>query len=117
MTPNQLYASMPESSTHQVYNILESLESRLGDVQIIHDKIVAGRNILVKTHKYINLDGGDRHWALYSVWFYGKPLMIVQSAGRSGKDHYREIITDGLRLNGMIDYIRSLDNERFSCSP
>jgi hypothetical protein len=37
---------------------------------------------------------GYRYAAMYSLWYQGKPFMLVQDAGRSGRDHKRRWLTD-----------------------
>lgn len=47
----------------------------------------------IRTHVDYDFDH-RRCWTLRSLWLDGKPFMIIQSAGREGRDHRERIITD-----------------------
>ena len=77
-------------------------------------------SVVVKQIKEITIDD-RRYWSLMSVWFNGRPCMILQSAGREGRDHRVRFITNAkvfaemciailkeeLRRNGTEDLIES----------
>jgi len=51
---------------------------------------------------------GRRIWRLVSVYFDGKPAMILQNAGREGDDHRERFILDGEAYYGMVAHLATL---------
>lgn len=75
-----------------------------GDWDLLERLDAQGR-FQIKTLGYEN-GSGDRYAFLASVWFDGQPVMVVQEAGRSGRDHQRRWITDKLEYVEMCQYLR-----------
>ncbi len=59
---------------------------------------------IIKRHDF----DARRYWQLATVWFDGKPVMIIQNAGREGDDHSRRIVTDQWGLHDLCNYIKTL---------
>lgn len=59
--------------------------------------------------KLVGHDNGDgyRYATLATIWYNGCPVMIVQEAGRGGRDHQRRWITDVLEYKALCIYLRS----------
>lgn len=59
--------------------------------------------------KLVGHDNGDgyRYATLVTIWYNGCPVMIVQEAGRGGRDHQRRWITDVLEYKALCRYLRS----------
>lgn len=75
-----------------------------------YDKIEKSKKIIVKKHFHHNFDY-QRDMTLASVWFENKPVMIIQHAGRGGKDHEARFITNEDLFNRMISFIRSFNQQ------
>ena len=71
------------------------------------DGINRSTAVVIKVYKDFNFDG-RRFWRLASVWFNGKPVMIMQNAGREGDDWAERFITDHLTFIEMLNHIRGL---------
>jgi hypothetical protein len=63
-----------------------------------------------------HIDEGDsvRYWALDLVLFDDRPVMITQTAGRSGKDHQERFIVDSQAYADLVCYLFTVrrDNAR-----
>jgi len=46
---------------------------------------------------------GRRGWTLQTVWFDGKPVMVVNSSGRDGDEYHDRWITDAGAVWGACD--------------
>lgn len=53
---------------------------------------------------------GRRTWTLGSVWFDGKPVMVVNSSGRDGDEYHERWITDSEQYGQMVSWLHSLAN-------
>lgn len=48
----------------------------------------------------------DRRYSqMCSIWFDGKPVLIFQEAGRSGRDHFKRWLTDKVAYAEMLSYL------------
>lgn len=111
MTPNDLYAMTPQEVekglsmlTGCYYNHLDGsgLDSfKLGCIE------ADSTRVHIRILKYFCFDG-RRIWSLATVWFDGKPIMVIQNAGREGDDHAKRYITDLPGFNEMCAYLNSL---------
>ncbi len=109
MTPNELYKREPVSTSHDLwplcgcyYNHLPELQERLSS-----EAFDGNEKVEVRYYKDFNFDY-RRVWRLASVWYDGRPVMIVQNAGREGDDHRRRFITDLVAYGEMIGYLIAL---------
>jgi len=68
------------------------------------------------THGLYDERDGRRYWVIWSLWFEGKPFMLMRNAGREGDDVNDRYITDiDLYYKAMI-YLKSF-SEKPSNSP
>lgn len=68
---------------------------------------VKNKKVLSKVIKHHNFDH-RYYWRLASVWYDGKPVMVVQNSGRHGESHKRRFITDMELYMEMVEYIQSI---------
>ncbi len=116
MKAKDLYNSPVVSEESDFYCLLEKHIDNLSydiDDSAIED---AGR-IVVKKHIDPYMDG-YRCFEISSVWFDGKPVMIIREAGRSGQDENDEFITNLQLYDMMTNYIKSfrVPDESFPAS-
>lgn len=112
MKPSELYERQPER---------ESLDLRylrgqgcyydhlpeLGEKHEVSLDLSANKYVVIRFYKEFNFDA-RRFWALASVWYNGRPVMIVQNAGREGDDHRQRFITNEELFRKMLGYIWSI---------
>lgn len=75
--------------------------------------IVAEQKLQVNQIFYACEDG-ERTVEMYSVYYHGNPIMIVQQAGRGGEDFFRRFVTDATGYREMMDYLRHAFNKTTS---
>jgi hypothetical protein len=113
MTPNDLYARAPadvvvddlDALKGFYYDHLPEVDAMAAHLAPIVAGPLKGRFEL-RFYRRHNYDG-RRVWWLYALWFDGKPVMILQNAGREGDDHYRRIVTDASRLGLAVSLLRA----------
>lgn len=118
MTPNELYQREPErvilpfevARDHMTdyfagvyYNHLQEIDVDLYRICSVD----ASDEVEIKVYKDFDFDG-RRFWRLSSAWFRGKPVMIMQNAGREGDDYVGRFITDYPLFNTMVIHIEGL---------
>ena len=102
MTANEIYNWEPIAVSKEIYGLMEFMDL---DGYLLKDDA----NELIETRSYIEHSfDGERSQVLYSVWFKGKPVMICQTAGRGGRDHRENFITDSSLYKEMVAYARTL---------
>ena len=109
-TPNELYAMTPESTTNDVFHLVGFSYNHVPEISddlLVNINFVKADRVDIEFLKNWNFDF-RRVWILATVWFDGKPVMIIQNAGREGDDHSRRFITDSETFFQMISYIRTL---------
>lgn len=78
----------------------------------IAEAIAEDGRMAIKTVVFDNIDG-DRYAMLCTVWFDSKPTLIVQEAGRSGRDYFNRWVVDLMTYNEMLSYlVTKLTNSR-----
>jgi len=103
MTPRELLAREPQWTSHDIYAALSHLdEVDCWDIEPEEDERIETRE-----YAHVNFDG-TRNWALGSVWFDGKAVLIFQEAGRSRSDHYERWIVDSDAYWELVKYSYSL---------
>lgn len=107
-TPNELYAMTPEEISNDVGRLIGCYYNHIPEIDeygnLYHIKTP---RIEIKYLKDWCYDG-RRVWRLATVWFWDKPVMIIQNAGREGDDHHARFITDPKQYKEMIQYIIAL---------
>ena len=107
-TANQLYAMTPEyikdvtAFDRDVWCYIPETKVTEGDLYDIDAPLIEVRVLVQEALDY------ERCWELSSVWFEGKPVMLMQSAGCGGVDHTSRFITDTDAFKAMCNYIISL---------
>ena len=105
---NDLYNMTPENVNKDIGDLKGCYYDHLPEIQeslwSVHSK---NEKVEIKVLKNFCFDG-RRIWSLKTVWYDGKPVMIVQNAGREGDDHRYRYITDKASFNLMVDYLKSL---------
>jgi hypothetical protein len=54
---------------------------------------------------------GRRTWTLQTVWFDGKPVMVVNSSGRDGTEYSERWITDPEQFGKLLAFLKSFAPE------
>lgn len=107
MKPVDVYTAKVLSVKNSVYDIESHVHNELSLYHALdYNKIEESGKIEVKNHYYYQIDY-RRYASMSSVWFEGSPIMIVQNAGREGRDHEMRFITDDIKYKLMINFIRS----------
>lgn len=124
MKPSELYAmegyewsnSFSElcCGRSRVGHIPEIELSDLEEIVYSHKFEKMNSKMEMRVYKNHNFDG-RRRWVLASIWFEGKPVMIIQNAGREGDDHTARFITDHNSYAKMVAYLLSFKEEDSSC--
>lgn len=108
MTPNQLYAREPESRNHWVNTLNGFYYSHVPELSAEHLPAEdPGKRVELRCYKDWCFDD-RRTWRLASVWFDGKPFMVIQNAGREGDDHYKRFVTDEETYVATVTYLKTL---------
>lgn len=63
--------------------------------------------ILTVRELVFQYNDGDRTAGMYTLWFNGAPVAIVQEAGRGGRDHNKRWITDANLFFMLCQYLRT----------
>jgi hypothetical protein len=86
------------------------LESTGSDLYAIQDQLVTdGRlgRLMVKQVLYHYIDG-ERDASMNSLWFDGQPVALVQNAGRGGRDHQAQWVSNEIGYRALMQYLRDL---------
>lgn len=107
MTARQLFALAADNQP-EMYARWSIVERNMPEVeQYTIDFAFADRMIVRSVHDH-SFDG-NRGWNLQAVYLDERPVMICQSAGRSGKDHQDRFIVDAGAFGELVGYLASLD--------
>ena len=112
MKPSQLYERQPERESLDLSYLRGKYANydhlpELGDKYEVPLDLSANKYVVVRFYKEFHFDS-RRFWALASVWYNGRPVMIVQNAGREGDDHRHRFITNEELFRKMLGYIWSI---------
>ena len=109
-TPRDLYALEPERRDRDLsilkgcyYDHLPELTDGFYLFEYTAERVE------IRYYKDFDIDG-NRLWRLASVFFDGKPVMILQNAGRAGDDHARRLITDLDQYYRLVFHLRTYFN-------
>ncbi len=113
MTPNELYARPAQQVVVDDFFCLKGCYydhlPEVGADASELDKVLCGPlkgRFELRFYRKRNSDQ-RRVWWLYSLWLDGKPVMVLQNAGREGDDHHRRIVTDQTLLAETVRLIRT----------
>lgn len=110
MKPIELYKRKPESENYDLNYLYGSYYNHIPEVESIYyddDILKKNKRVKIKIIKHVNFDS-RRFWRLATVWFDGKPVMVIQNAGREGDDHADRFVTSHKRYVKMIAFIKTL---------
>ena len=114
-TPAELYALKPMLNPHSGeprvdygswHTLSVHLANEVDRYDLDSDAIEAAKRFETRTlvdHDY----DGRRGWTLQTVWFDGKPVMVVNSSGRDGDEYHDRWITDGKTFAEMVSWLRT----------
>jgi len=108
MTARQLYATPAKQTTHELEILAGHLYNHLPEAgDPASWAFLISTEVEIRTLGYRNFDG-SRIWHLATVWFQGKPVMVIQNAGRDGDDHVRRYVTDTRGLRMLAGHVKAL---------
>lgn len=108
MKPSDLYQREPESTSYEVGRLNGMYYHHVPELEFnILPSEDPNQRVELKFYKNFNFDY-RRIWALASVWFDGKPFMIVQNAGKEGDSYARRFITDEATYREASKYLASI---------
>lgn len=117
MTPRELLKRQPEKvlkiNTETgvlngfAYDYVPELTAALAASCLCFNDLKDSDRIEIRVYKDFWSDH-RRFWRLASVFFDGKPVMIIQNAGREGDDHHQRYLLDFEAYGAMIAHALSL---------
>ena len=110
MKPNDLYKMTPERVIRNVDDMEYYISRHISEVDMfdIEDDVISDRlELRIIRDPYID---GNRTWTLSTLWFDNKPVMVLQSAGRAGRDYNKSFVTDLEAYGNVVSYIATLIN-------
>jgi hypothetical protein len=106
-SPAELYALRPASINPFVYHLLSvHMSNEINYYDIDTDKVEEAKRIEIRDIANIDYDG-RRVWMLQTVWFDGKPVMVLTTSGRDADEYHDRWITDGQAFADMLTWLRS----------
>jgi hypothetical protein len=107
-TPNELYAMKPQETTNNLWRLVGCYYNHIPEVsEAEYLSHIESERIEIRMIKEWHYDI-RRIWRLATVWFDGKPIMVIQNAGREGDDHAARFITDKEGFLAMCSHVREL---------
>ena len=110
-TPTELYALKPVRVDYASWHTLNvHLRNEIDSYDLADGAIEESKRFETRTlvdHDY----DGRRGWTLQTVWFDGKPVMVVNSSGRDGDEYHDRWITDGKTFAEMVSWLRTFQPE------
>ena len=99
MTPRQLYARTPQGTSDNLY-VLRKFVPEI-------DQFPAHSNrVEIRCYEHHHFDH-RRIWVLAGVFLDGRPVMVIQEAGRDGDDHVKRYVTDWDHYKRLVSYLWS----------
>jgi hypothetical protein len=105
-TPEELYALKPVRTDFASGHTVEVHLPEIDLYELDLDKVEAEKRMETRTlvdHDY----DGRRGWTLQTVWFDGKPVMVVNSSGRDGDEYHERWITDAEAFGKLLAWLQS----------
>lgn len=103
MSPNEVYQLPVQKVEKELWNLEEHFpecnyeDFQAEEVQGLETRVFHDENF-----------DGERYWRLAGMYLDDKPFMIIQNAGRGGRDHTQRFITDGEVFLEAVKRIRKL---------
>lgn len=107
LSAEDIYAMPTKESSEGLSFLNGCYYSHIPEVDFYSVREDFNERVEIRDIKDVDFDG-RRIWRLSTVWFDGKPVMIVQNAGREGDDHARRFITNLPLYAEMVGYLASL---------
>lgn len=116
MTPQDLYNRVPEREDNNLHVLIGCFFNHIPEVATFMDLkpalLIENERVLIRYYKDHVFDN-KYIWRLASVWFDGKPVMLIQNAGLAGEEFNRRLITDALLYLELIQYLKGLLTNAF----
>lgn len=106
MKPNELYQCKPDKEDKDVYKVRDFFPEVYNIYDFDEDHYVNLTRFSIKYYADPYIDG-YRVWRLASIWIDNKPFMVIQLAGRGGRDHTGKFITDSELYVKCVQYLQS----------
>src|SRR5271157_6098195 len=100
-TPAQLYALAPSRVYYDLFGFVGTHIQEINNYDLQHEDAEAFKRIEIRQIAY-DCPDGRRTWELDTIWFDGKPVMVVNSSGRDGDEYSERFITDGDTFAAMV---------------
>lgn len=111
-TPRELYALKPIKTSTDPYHLINvHLSEGVPYAASNADANLAEHGLIEIRTLADECSDGRRTWTLETIWFKGRPVMVVNSSGRDGDEYHNRFITDRESFEDMVSYIRSFCNE------
>lgn len=105
--------------SHSLQEMCSGMKSHLVGVDPWDMRGLESERVEVRVVEYEHIDC-RRYWQLATVWFDGKPVMVVQHAGREGDDHAERFVTDLDGYKALVLHVKNLvasrELEDFECT-
>ena len=101
---NDLYKAVPKRIQYHITPLflhLNEINECLVDTKQIERERYIEINLIAQFHE------SNASYSLYTVWYTGEPVMILQQGGKNGTDYIEDFITHTEYYYKMIDYIRN----------
>jgi len=100
-----LYNMKPSRVFYDLYHFVGTHLPEIDGYALDHDSAEQTKRIELRQIAY-DCPDGRRTWELDTVWFDGKPVMVVNSSGRDGDEYSERFISDGDTFSRMVQFLR-----------
>ncbi len=101
----QLYAMKPSRVYYDLFHFVGTHIQEINNYDLQHEEAEAAKRIEIRQLAY-DCPDGRRTWELDTIWFDGKPVMVVNSSGRDGDEYSERFITDGEVYAAMVRFLQ-----------
>jgi hypothetical protein len=111
-SPAELYALKPVDTDYGSWHTISThfQEDNFSYFDVDTDAVAQTQRM--ETRTLVNHDyDGRRGWTLQTVWFDGKPVMVVTSSGRDGSEYTERWITDPEQFGKLLAFLKSFAPE------
>ena len=102
---NELYAMKPSRVFYDLYGFVGTHIQEINNWDLQHEDAEAKKRIEIRQIAF-DCPDGRRTWELDTIWFDGKPVMVVNSSGRDGDEYSERFITDGDSYAAMVRFLQ-----------
>jgi len=100
-----LYNMKPSRVFYDLFHFVGTHLPELNNYDLNHELAEATKRIEIRQLAY-DCPDGRRTWELDTIWFDGKPVMVVNSSGRDGDEYSERFITDGDTFAAMVRFLQ-----------